>query len=366
MKTDLATLRNHAIRASLFQPTTLKKAIANLGFIQADPIRSPARAQDLILRHRVVNYRVGDLDRNYRLLHLEEDFLYAYGFMPLKTWALLHPGEPGELSLEEKTVLNFVSAQRLLHPKELLKRMGRSREVNAWGGFSQTTTRILEKLHRLGLVRIVGRDKNVKLYGRSGLRPDSDSAEGRLRKVVLLIAKLMAPISKRSLLFTLRHLRCSTSSDIEATVMQLLSTGELASAQVETTLYIWPATRLLREEPEQRVRFLAPFDPLVWDRRRFEHFWGWAYRFEAYTPPSKRKLGYYAMPLLWQSDVVGWVNASVSSGEVFVERGFVHDKLREPRQFALEFEEELERFKHFLSPTHQELSLIDPSRRTNE
>ena len=32
-----------------------------------------------------------------------------------------------------------------------------------------------------------------------------------------------------------------------------------------------------------------------------------AYRFEAYTPPAKRNLGYYAMPLLWRDDVIAWV-----------------------------------------------------------
>ena len=47
------------------------------------------------------------------------------------------------------------------------------------------------------------------------------------------------------------------------------------------------------------VRLLAPFDPVVWDRRRFEVFWGWAYRFEAYTPAPKRVRGYYALPLMW-------------------------------------------------------------------
>ena len=36
------------------------------------------------------------------------------------------------------------------------------------------------------------------------------------------------------------------------------------------------------------MRLLTPFDPVVWDRRRFELFWGWAYRFEAYTPLPKR------------------------------------------------------------------------------
>jgi hypothetical protein len=56
---------------------------------------------------------------------------------------------------------------------------------------------------------------------------------------------------------------------------------------------------------------LAPFDPIVWDRRRFELLWGWAYRFEAYTPIVKRKLGYYALPLLFRDQVTGWANVSV-------------------------------------------------------
>ncbi len=67
------------------------------------------------------------------------------------------------------------------------------------------------------------------------------------------------------------------------------------------------------------MRFLAPFDPLVWDRRRFEHLWGWTYRFEAYTPLAKRRLGYYALPLLWDAGddarVVGWVNVARSRGQ---------------------------------------------------
>ena len=52
----LDDLRRHALARSLFAPTTLPKAIARLGFVQADPIRAPARAQDLTLRHRVKDY----------------------------------------------------------------------------------------------------------------------------------------------------------------------------------------------------------------------------------------------------------------------------------------------------------------------
>jgi uncharacterized protein len=66
------------------------------------------------------------------------------------------------------------------------------------------------------------------------------------------------------------------------------------------------------------VRFLAPFDPVVWDRRRFEHLWGWPYRFEAYTPAAKRQYGYYAMPLFVADRAVGWIQCSTAAGRLSI------------------------------------------------
>src|SRR2546430_17445092 len=75
----LERLRLHAISHSLFPQTTLKAAMRRLGFVQADPIRSPARAQDLILRHRATGDRAADLDRRHASPDTGEDLLYAYG-----------------------------------------------------------------------------------------------------------------------------------------------------------------------------------------------------------------------------------------------------------------------------------------------
>ena len=66
---------------SLFRPATLQHALDRLGFVQADPIRAPARAQDLTLRHRVTGYRAGDLERLYTRLDVHEDFFVNYGFV---------------------------------------------------------------------------------------------------------------------------------------------------------------------------------------------------------------------------------------------------------------------------------------------
>src|SRR4029079_6645902 len=87
----LDDLRRYAVARTLFKPTTLLRAIEKLGFVQADPIRAPARAQDLTLRHRVAGYRAGDLERRYAKLAVEEDCLVNYGFLPRKHLALMHP-----------------------------------------------------------------------------------------------------------------------------------------------------------------------------------------------------------------------------------------------------------------------------------
>ena len=148
--TTLDRLRTHARLATLFAPTTLAGAVDKLGFVQPDPIRAPARAQDLILRHRVSGYRVGDLERGFARLRLEEDFLYASGFMSGDAARLLHPRPdlgceagvhvPAGLAAE---VLAFVRANGPTHPRDLEGRFGRDRAVNGWGGFSKATTRAL-------------------------------------------------------------------------------------------------------------------------------------------------------------------------------------------------------------------------------
>lgn len=90
MLNSLGDLRRFAVASSLFPPITLKGAFDKLGLVQADPIRSPARAQDLMLGHRVDGYRAGDLERRYESLGIEEDVFVNYGFVARALQALMH------------------------------------------------------------------------------------------------------------------------------------------------------------------------------------------------------------------------------------------------------------------------------------
>ena len=114
--------------------------------------------------------------------------------------------------------------------------------------------------------------------------------------------------------------------------------------------WYWPGEEdPARFESRDTVRFLTPFDPVVWDRDRFELLWGWQYRFEAYTPAPKRKLGYYAMPLLWRDRVIGWANLSLEKGRLKSEFGYVESRAPSDPSFKRELEAELDRMRFFLS-----------------
>jgi uncharacterized protein YcaQ len=346
--TGLERLRLYAISQSLFPRTTLKAAIRRLGFVQADPIRSPARAQDLILRHRVKGYGAGDLERRYTSLDVEEDTLYAYGFLPRTVWHLLHPRNMKRLSALEKKVLEAVRGSGPTHPRALQKHFGSARVINAWGSHSRATTQALEQLHHRGLLRIAGRENGIRIYDAAPPFQESLSPVERLRRLVMVIATILAPIPEKSLYSNVTRYR--TLGNPRTIVRDLLKTGELETESIDGTAYLWPHAEPVREAAPLHLRFLAPFDPLVWDRQRFEHFWGWPYRFEAYTPPAKRVRGYYAMPLLWRDDVIGWVNSRFHEGRLDVEVGFVV-KQPDEEDFQSELDREVACLEMFLLKT---------------
>ncbi len=123
----------------------------------------------------------------------------------------------------------------------------------------------------------------------------------------------------------------------------------LPRARVADVDWYWTGEApLAAPAPADQVRLLAPFDPLVWDRRRFELFWGWAYRFEAYTPVARRTRGYYAMPLLWRDRVIGWGNLSVGGGRLQSTLGFVTGRAPRDPAFARGLADELEAMRRFL------------------
>lgn len=357
----LQKLRRYAIARSLFKPTSLWRAIARLGFVQADPMRAPARAQDLILAHRVRDYRAGELERRYPRLALEEAFFINYGFLPRPTLSLLHPrGAPrawdawdAGMHARAAEVLTFVQHHGPTRPRDVQAHFDHGR-ITRWGGDLHVSNHLLAGLHYRGLLRVVRRETGTRVYEVHEQATPDDSSAGRLARAGQLLdiaVRLYAPLPAASLRYLAGLLR-SGVPDVALETQQLLehATTRYAHAPVEGVLWFWPRGEnpmASRHMVDDRLRFLAPFDPIVWDRRRFAAFWGWEYKLEAYVPAHQRRMGHYAMPMLWGERMLGWANLKVVRGRLRHEMGFAGAR---PRGTALRraLAEALQQMREFL------------------
>ncbi len=355
--TTLAELRRFAIARSLFPETTLLRAVDKLGFVQADPIRAPARAQDLTLRHRVRDYRTGDLERRYPKLPLEEDFFVNYGFLPRATQALMHPRPSRSKWVKVRPrdvddVLAFVRERGVVHPREVDERFQHGRITNWFGGTSSASTQLLDDMHYQGLLRVAGRVSGIRTYAARDRHEPASDPDAALDTLVDVIVRKYAPLPERSLAELVSFLRRGVPQWAGRRRAALeRAEKRLARVTIDGVTWLWPEGEDPRaSEVDDDVRLLAPFDPVVWDRRRFELLWGWAYRFEAYTPPAKRVRGYYALPLLWRDRVIGWGNASVAEGELSLDLGYVSGRPPRDAAFRRALDEERAALASFLRP----------------
>ena len=363
MAITLENLRSYAIARSLFKPTSLGRAIAKLGFVQADPIRAPARAQDLTLRHRVVDYRAGDLELRYPRMALEEDFLHTYGFLPRAHHALMHPRTSRHKWTPTRTrqaaaVLAFIAERGIVHPREVDAYFAHGKTTNWFGGTSNVSTQLLDAMHYRGLLRVARREGGTRVYAVRKAAPPRESAdiEARLDALVDLIVGKYAPLPGSTLGQLVHRLRAAAPQwDEHRRGALARAKARLGHIRVGGGEWYWPAVespRWRRWQPDEEVRLLTPFDPIAWDRRRFEIFWGWAYRFEAYTPAPRRKLGYYALPLLWHDRMIGWGNLSVQHGRLQSSFGFLQGRAPRSQAFRKALEAELARMRAFLDVAH--------------
>lgn len=357
MAPTLTELRRYTLRRSLFSPTTLDRAILKLGFVQADPIRAPARAQDLTLFQRVKGYRAGDLERRYETLAVEEDFFVNYGFLARRFHALMHPRAgytrySRARARKAEEILAFVRKHGVVHPRDVERALGYGTERH-WSGSSNVTTRLLDGLHYRGVLRVARREAGIRIYAPSTANQPIERDEAATLDALIDVAvRKYAPLTATSLwqlIYRLRYGAPQWRSELKAGLSR--ATRRLASSEVNGVTWYWPAEERVAvrdTDDEPSVRILGPFDPVVWDRRRFEQFWNWPYRFEAYTPVKQRKRGYYALPLFWGEHAIGWANLTHADRLLTKSFGYVSGKAPRDTRFKRALEAEIARFERFL------------------
>ena len=329
--------------------------------MQADPIRAPARAQDLTLRHRVKGYRAGDLERRYAALDVEEDFFVNYGFVPRALHALMHPRAARRAwtagtarRRRRRCSSSCASAARCIRARST-RTSRTARVTNYWGGSSNATTHLLDGMHYRGLLRVVRREAGIRHLRGARARPgplDAADAPRALDALVDVVVGKYAPLpgaepDARGAPAALR--RAAVARRAEAARCARAQAAARARARRRRRLVLAGGRATGVAQPaRRRVRLLAPFDPVVWDRRRFELFWGWAYRFEAYTPRAEAQARLLRAAAAVARCVIGWGNLAFADGRLTSQLGYVSGSPPKDPVFRRALEAELASFETFL------------------
>lgn len=333
LRLDPLTARRFMRRALLLDAPApdVATALAHHGYIQIDPINVCGRMHDLILRNRAAGYAEGDLMRH---LHGNgtplpttqrtafEHHIPSTGILVAFTpdaWPHLlsemhhrtrrHGAWSGRLTPKQKALaprlLDEIAARGPLSSEDF-ENTGRARSV--WGAATLAKA-TLQKLFFHGRVLIARRGE--------GNRRTYDLPERVLPPEILRLPEpSLKETARWEALLKLRQRRLTVLKRDElphvADLVQPIAVENcptLCCLKSDLPLLDNLSAPLTNNpDPITPMVLLAPLDPLIYDRRLTSALWGFDYTWEVYVPPAKRKRGYYALPVLAGTDLVGHVD----------------------------------------------------------
>ncbi len=318
----------------------------SLRCLQLDPISVVARSHQLVLWSRLGPYDLLDLDR----LLWEERSLFEY-------WA--HAASivlTEDYPIHRMLMRKYATTDRLRHQRlriwlseneplrrhilTSLRRKGalRSRDFEGdqaerdWHSGGWTSGRNVNQM--LDYLWTKGR---VMVARRNGLEKWWDLAERCLPEGTPRDRLSDREVTRRAAQHSLRALGIGTSRDIQwhftagrypglpAVLRELERAGLIVPVRVrDDDATVWPERRFVHAEDlpllqrlerddgwKPRATLLSPFDNLIINRARTEELFGFHFRMEIYVPASKRRYGYYVLPILLGDSVIGRIDPAM-------------------------------------------------------
>jgi uncharacterized protein len=101
---------------------------------------------------------------------------------------------------------------------------------------------------------------------------------------------------------------------------------------------------------EPRVSLLSPFDNLFCDRARTKQLFNFDYTIEIYTPPSKRKYGYYVLPILYGDKFIGRLDPLMDrkNAKLLIKTVYAEPHAPKDKDTAKEIRDSVEELSQFL------------------
>jgi uncharacterized protein len=117
-----------------------------------------------------------------------------------------------------------------------------------------------------------------------------------------------------------------------------------------------------RDDWQPRTTLLSPFDNLICDRSRTERVFGFSYRIEIYVPATKRRYGYFSMPVLVGERLVARVDPRLDRERTTLVIRSIHPEPDAPldRATGAAVAGAIEELAHFVGATDIELEATPP------
>jgi len=336
------------------EPASVMTVIERIASLQFDPLEVAGRNHDLVLLARIDGYRREWTDG---LLYEERTLFEAYNkglsILPLTelpyhriTWDRSRARHEGGAFDEHaplvEELLERIRANGPLGPGDV----GPRAAIDWYWRPTNQVRAILEALAEAGILGLARRDGNRRIYDLAErLFPKELLAERRAPRDQFR-HKLLSRYRGHGLLGTSgsAELWLGTSPRVGATfglegdlsfgavgrgelLSELLEAGELLPVEVEgirgrrfivsgelpllTAVEAEVAGGADPGGADPGVAFLAPLDPLVWDRDFLRRCYEFDYVWEVYVPAAKRRWGYYVLPILFGDRLVGRIEPRI-------------------------------------------------------
>ena len=364
--------------------------VRQAGCIQFDPIDACGRNAELTLQSRVRGFRKRDLQNLlYRDRALVDYTDKELAIFPASDWPWF--ARTRALSLEngrrfegleelEREALAYiekhgpVSAATLPIEGKIVWHSAIHWSGN-WGGLSDAARSVLEQLYAAGVLVIHHKEGTRKFYDLAArylpealltapdpLPGEEEHLRWRVRRRIGAVGMLWdrpsdAFLGVRGLNTEARH-RAFDALRQEGSICPVEAEG------IASPLYILAEDVPLLEraasgETSRRCEFLAPLDPMLWDRRLIERLFEFHYSWEIYTPREKRRYGYYVLPLLWRERLVGRLEPTAEKGVLRVKGIWLEPGVRPTKGLEQAVQRRLRRFAAFNDCEYEEKPLFD-------
>jgi uncharacterized protein YcaQ len=365
-------------RSLAARPESVLEVVERLGLLQFDPLEVPgARNHDLVLHARIKGYRREWCEqwlygKDRRLIELYNKSLNLVPMHELPhyriTWQRNAPGVDNGILKDQSAVAKAVLKRlRTDGPLSTAAFSEHGHAVDWWWAPTRASRAVMEALFVAGRIGIARREGNRRYYDLIERLVPASLLKLKEPEEVALTHRLLSRFRATGLtkaLGTQGEVMYSAGSGPERArrTARLVEDGELLPVEVDGlkgTRYmiaseepILEATADAASLPRADVSFLAPLDPLVWDRRQLRDLWDFDYLWEVYVPEAKRKWGYYVLPILFGPRFVGRIeprldrkNKMLKILGIWFQEGF--EPMEEPR-FIPALREAIEAYRSFV------------------